>query len=196
MIPLTQKLKLLSIAYHSLSIQTGFPNLCKGTSIHVRQISKCVHLSGCPISYIVIHHLPSKLLETRKFMKEKWCYLAPLHGQHSTITANTSSIFSQSLSGNDSNTNIVAQMKSLGKVCFPQQKPIQQNSQHTSQPHETCHHCELLFILLQLYRKKGVYLHVCRCKSSNREVIQNLHCPRHFMWHLKALLPSLCRSPL
>lgn len=118
--------------------------LCKGTSVQARQLSKFPHLSGCPNSYIVIHHLPPKLRMTRKFMREKWSYLTPSHGQYSSVTANSSNSFPPSpflrLTNGEihKDTKILAPMQSLVKRCSFQQNqaftPYLQATWHLSPP--------------------------------------------------------------
>lgn len=101
--------------------------LCKGTSVQPRQLSKLTHLSGCPNSYIVIHHLPPKQQMTRKFMREKWSHLTAAHGQHATVTENISNVFSPSpflqLTGGEihKETKELAPMQSVAKDCSFQQ---------------------------------------------------------------------------
>lgn len=101
--------------------------LCKGTSVQAWQLSKFAHLSGCPHSYVVIHHLPPKLRMTRKFMREKWFYLTAAYGQDSTVTENISNAFSPGpflrLTDGEihKDTKIPARMQPVVKDCSFQQ---------------------------------------------------------------------------
>lgn len=131
--------------------------LCKGTSVQARQLSKFAHLAGCPNSYVVIHHLPPKLRTTRKFMREKWSYLTPTHGQYPTVTENVSNAFSPSpfLRLRDGeirkDTNPWLQRSQRWRTA-PFSRA--EESRPISKPPDVCHHHKILFSLLQQPGKK------------------------------------------